>query len=156
MSETPAPPHSRVQARQPKDFPTQQDEESLRAADAAQLAAARDRDADALDWMMHPSFTVNGPEGQIWPRAKVLAMWRNGGIGHDHFERRVESVTLVKNVGIVEGHELVQPSADSAAGKRRHDGGRRVQRRYTNVWLWDEGRWWFLARHANEVTESAP
>lgn len=148
------PPHAH--ARPPQDFPTQQDEAGLRAADAAQLAAARDRDCDALDWMMHASFTVNGPEGQIWPRAQVLSLWRSRGIGHDHFERMAERVTLVKNVGIVAGHEVVQPSADSAAGERRHDGGQRVRRRFTNVWLWDEGRWWFLARHANEVTEAAP
>jgi Domain of unknown function (DUF4440) len=154
MSTTPPP--ARVHARQPAAFPTQRDEAGLRAADAAQLAAARTRDADALDWMMHPSFTVNAPEGEVWPRAQVLTLWRNRGIGHDQFERTVESVTLVKGVGIVAGHELVQPSADSVAGKRRHDGGKRVRRRYTNVWLWDEGRWWFLARHANEVTEAAP
>jgi len=127
------------------------DEASLRAADAAQLSAARDRDADALERMMHPAFTVNSPEGEMWPRAKVLALWRNRGIGHEHFERTVESVTLVKDIGIVAGREIVQPSPDSLAGQRRHDGGQPVMRRFTNVWLWDGGRWWFLARHANEM-----
>jgi hypothetical protein len=131
------------------------DETSLREADNAQLLAARNRNADALDAMMAPAFIVNSPEGEIWPRARVLAMWRNRGIGHDHFERFVESVVLSRNVGIVAGRELVQPSADSVAGKRRHDGGVRVTRRFTNVWLWENGRWWFFARHANEATASA-
>jgi hypothetical protein len=130
-----------------------QDEAGLRAADAAQLAAARTRDADALERMMHSAFTVNAPEGEVWPREKVLTLWRNRGIGHDHFERTVESITLVKDIGIVAGREIVQPSPDSLAGQRRHDGGQRVTRRFTNVWLWDSGRWWFLARHANEMTE---
>jgi len=134
--------------------PQRQDEASLRAADEAQLNAARDRDADALERMMHPAFTVNSPEGEVWPRAKVLALWRNRGIGHEHFERVAESVTLVKNIGIVEGREIVQPSPDSLAGQRRHDGGQRVMRRFTNVWLWDGGRWWFLARHANEMPDT--
>ena len=127
------------------------DEAGLRAADAAQLIAARGRDADALERMMHPAFTVNSPEGEVWPREKVLTLWRNRGIGHEHFERTVESVTLVKNIGIVAGREVVQPSPDSLAGQRRHDGGQRVMRRFTNVWLWDGGRWWVLARHANEM-----
>ena len=127
------------------------DEAGLRAADAAQLVAARTRDADALERMMHPAFAVNSPEGEMWPREKVLALWRNRGIGHEHFERVAESVTLVKNIGIVAGREIVQPSPDSLAGQRRHDGGQRVMRRFTNVWLWDGGRWWFLARHANEM-----
>lgn len=142
--------------RRPEAFPNTNDEAGLRAADAAQHAAARNRDADALDWMMHAQFTVNSPEGEVWSRAKTLALWRNRGIGHDRFERTPESVVLVANVGIVAGHETVQPSTDSVAGKRRHDGGQSVRRRYTNVWLWDEGRWWFLARHANEATAANP
>lgn len=129
---------------------TRPDEAGLRAADAAQVAAARTRDADALAAMMHPAFTVNSPEGEVWPRERVLALWRNRGIGHDRFERVAESVTVVRDVGIVEGREVVAPSPDSLAGQRRHDGGRPVERRFTNVWLWDGGRWWFLARHANE------
>lgn len=134
----------------------EQNEAGLRAADNAQLLAARTRDADALESMMHPQFAVSSPEGEMWSRQKTLALWRNRGIGHDRLERTVENVILVKNVGVVSGHELVQPSTDSVAGQRRHDGGQSVRRRFTNVWLWDEGRWWFLARHANEVSEKAP
>lgn len=128
-----------------------QDEPSLRKADAAQHEAARTRNADALQAMMHPAFQVNSPEGEMWPREKVVAMWRNGGIGHDRFDRTVESVILDGDVGVVAGRETVQPSADSIAGQRRTDGGRSVQRRFTNVWLWKDGRWQFLARHANET-----
>lgn len=125
-------------------------EAGLRAADDAQLKAARTRDADALDAMMHPAFIVNSPEGQIWPRRQVIEMWRNGGIGHDRFERTVEAVVIDGDVGVVAGREIVQPDPDSVAGKRRADGGKPVGRRFTNVYLWKDGRWWFLARHANE------
>lgn len=126
-------------------------EASLRAADAAQHQAARTRDADALDAMMHPAFVVNSPEGEMWSREKTVTLWRNRGIGHDRFDRVVESVTLDGDVGVVAGREVVQPSADSVAGQRRADGGRAVGRRFTNVWLWKDGRWWFFARHANEM-----
>lgn len=127
-----------------------QDEATLRRADAAQHLAARTRDADALDAMMHPAFHVNSPEGEIWSREKTLALWRNRGIGHDRFDRAVESVILDGDVGVVAGRETVQPSTDSIAGQRRADGGQPVERRFTNVWLWKGGRWQFLARHANE------
>lgn len=127
------------------------DEASLRAADEAQLAAARTRNADALDAMMHRSFIVTSPEGQIWPRQKVIDMWRNGGIGHDRFERTVEAVVLDGDVGVVAGREIVQPDVASVAGQRRADGGKPVGRRFTNVYLWKDGRWQFLARHANEM-----
>jgi hypothetical protein len=128
-----------------------QDEASLRRADAAQHEAARTRDAGALEAMMHPQFQVNSPEGEMWSREKTLALWRSGGIGHDRFDRHPESVILDGDVGIVAGRETVQPSSESLAGQRRADGARPVVRRFTNVWLWRDGRWQFLARHANET-----
>lgn len=128
-----------------------QDEASLRAADAAQHEAARTRDADGLAAMMHPLFAVNSPEGEMWSREKTIALWRNRGIGHDRFDRVVESVILDGQTGVVAGREIVAPSTDSIAGQRRHDGGKPVGRRFTNVWLWKDGKWWFLARHANEL-----
>lgn len=133
-----------------------QDEASLRQADAAQHEAARTRDADALDTMMHPAFQVNSPEGEMWSRDRTLALWRSRGIGHDRFDRFVENVSLDGDVGVVAGREIVQPSTDSIAGQRRADGGRAVERRFTNVWLWQDGRWWFFARHANEKVAPQP
>jgi len=38
---------------------------STRSADEAQLIAARTRNADAVDAMMHAAFVVNSPEGQM-------------------------------------------------------------------------------------------
>lgn len=130
-------------------------EESLRAADAAQHQAARTRDAEALDRMMHPKFVVNSPEGEVWTKEKTVGLWRNRGIGHDRFDRVVESVTMAGDVGVVAGGEVVQPSADSVAGQRRADGSKPVRRRFTNIWLWQDGRWWFFARHANEQVDVA-
>lgn len=132
-----------------------QDEASLRKADAAQHEAARTRNADALAAMMHPQFQVNSPEGEMWSREKTIALWRNRGIGHDRFDRTIEAIILDGDVGVVAGSEVVQPSTDSIAGKRRGDGARPVKRRFTNVWVWKDGRWWFLARHANELAGAA-
>lgn len=134
------------------------DEKELRAADARQADAARTRNVDALATMMHPMFMVNSPEGEVWPRAKVLDMWRSRTIGRDSFGRAVEQVKIVDDVGIVMGREIVAPSVDSVAGQRRRDSAKPVERRFTNVWLWQNDKWWFLSRHANEqpVNKAVP
>ena len=49
------------------------------------------------------------------------------------------------------GREIVTPSPDSNLG-RLHP-GRTLPRRFTNVFLWEDGRWRFLARHASIVAE---
>lgn len=134
------------------------DEKELRAADARQADAARTRNADALGTMMHPMFMVNSPEGEVWPREKVLSMCRSSAIGHDSFGRAVEQVKIVHDVGIVMGREIVAPSVDSVAGQRRRHSAKHIERRFTNVWLWQNDKWWFLSRHANEmpVSKAAP
>ncbi len=104
---------------------------------------------------MHPAFLVNSPEGEIWSRERTLGLWRSRGIGHDRFDRFVEKVSLDGNVGVIAGREIVQPSTDSIAGKRRADGGAPVERRFTNIWLWKGDRWQFFARHANEKVTNA-
>jgi hypothetical protein len=131
-------------------------EQELRAADSRQADAARTRNADDLEVMMHPAFMVNSPEGEVWSKEKVIRMWRSRGIGHDSFERTVEQVKITNDIGVVMGHEVVAPSADSVAGQRRHDGAHPVERRFTNIWLWQNNKWWFLARHANEQPGATP
>ena len=128
-----------------------QDEAGLRAADEAQRKAAVGRDVEALAAMTLPDFHVNSPEGDVGTRERMLGRFSKRQVGHDAFNRIVESATITGNVGVVMGREVVIPSADSIAGQRRHAPSAPVLRRFTNVWLWQAGAWKWLARHANEV-----
>ena len=119
-----------------------QNEAGLRAADAAQHEAARANDGGALAAMTHPNFRLFAPEGYIGDRQRLIDRFNSAETGYVRFERLAESVALSGDVGIVMGRETV-------ARKDRKP----IARRFTNVWLWSEGRWQWLARHANEVTE---
>lgn len=53
------------------------------------------------------------------------------------------------DVAVVMGRETFTPARSSELGRTFGPGP--LQRRYTNVYLWQQGRWWWLARHANVV-----
>lgn len=124
-------------------------EASLRAADAEQMRIIVEEDAAAQQEFMHPNYMLNGPANDIKRKPEVVAMLARGAIASDSFTRTVEGVAITGNVGIVMGSEIVTPAPNSELG-RLHP-GRTLNRRYTNVFLWEDGRWRFLARQASIV-----
>jgi hypothetical protein len=52
----------------------------------------------------------------------------------------------------VMGREVVLPTTDSQLGQQF--GARPLARRFTNVFLFENGRWVFLARHATVIADS--
>ena len=126
-----------------------QDESSLRAADDAQLAAARAGDSEALAAMAAPGFIINSPMGDTGTRERVVGRFRSGAVAHDRFDRVVERIAIIRDVGIVMGRDVVIPSAASLERGWRRPDGKPVERRFTNVYLWEAGKWRWVARHAN-------
>lgn len=124
-------------------------EESLRAADAEQMRIIVEEDAAAQQDFMHPNYILNGPANVVRRRPELVAMLARGAMGSENFTRLVEGVAITGNVGIVMGSEVVTPSPDSNLA-RLHP-GQTLNRRYTNVFLWEGGRWRFLARQASIV-----
>jgi hypothetical protein len=125
-------------------------EANLRAADAEQLRVIVKEDAKAQDAFMHPNYIINGPANVVKRKADVVAMLARGDIASDSFTRKIEGVALTGNVGIVMGSEVVKPSPGSELG-RRHP-GKTLNRRFTNVFLWEQDKWRFLARQATIVS----
>jgi hypothetical protein len=126
------------------------DEASLRAADAEQMRIIVDEDAKAQQEFMHPNYMLNGPANAVKRKPELVAMLARGDIASETFERKVEGVAITGDVGIVMGSEAVTPSPTSNLG-RLHP-GETLNRRYTNVFLWQDGKWRFLARQASIVT----
>ncbi len=126
------------------------DEASLRAADAEQMRIIVDEDASAQQEFMHSNYMLNGPANAVKRKPELVAMLARGDIASERFERKVEGVAITADVGIVMGSEVVTPSPTSNLG-RLHP-GETLHRRYTNVFLWQDGKWRFLARQASIVT----
>ena len=133
----------------PPALPT---EISLRKADAEQMRIIVEGDAKAQQDFMHPNYMVNAPANRVLRKKDVVTMLAKGEIASETFQRTVEGTTITGAIGIVMGNEMVRPDRKSELG-RRHP-GRMLRRRFTNVFLWENGKWRFLARHASVVGTS--
>jgi len=124
-------------------------EATLRAADAEQMRIIVQGDATAQQEFMHPNYIINGPSNRVMRKEVLVSMLAQGLMASDRFERAIEGVAITGNVGVVMGSEVVHPLPTSELGKRY--GNKVLNRRFTNVFLFEGGRWRFLARQATVV-----
>lgn len=87
-------------------------------------------------------------------REQFLANLRSGEIAAEGFERTAEDVNISGNIAVVMGREIFIPAVNSELG--RTFGAKPLQRRYTNIYVWQRGRWLWLSRHANVVSGARP
>jgi hypothetical protein len=106
-------------------------------------------DAGAQQAFMHPNYIINAPANLVRRKPELVAMLARGGMASERFERVIEGTAITGHVGIVMGREVVRPTPTSNLG-RLHP-GTILQRRFTNVFLWEDGKWRFLARQASIV-----
>lgn len=121
-------------------------DKSLREADALQMRIIVDEDARAQQDFMHPNYILNGPANRVMRKEQLVAMLANGQMASERFDRTIEGTSITGNVGIVMGREMVTPAAGSQLAKQF--GVRALARRFTNIFLWEGGKWRFLARQA--------
>jgi hypothetical protein len=125
------------------------DEASLRALDERQRQIIAAQDVRGMTEIAHRNLLINAPTNEVLTREQLLAMMASGDVAAEDFVRVPEAVTISGNIGIVMGHESFTPTAASASG--RMFGARPLKRRYTNVYMFDGGRWKFIGRHANVI-----
>ena len=121
-------------------------DKSLRAADALQMRIIVDEDDKAQQDFMHPNYILNGPANRVMRKDQLVAMLANGQMASDRFDRAIEGTAITGNIGIVMGRETVTPAANSQLGQQF--GSKALSRRFTNIFLWEGGKWRFLARQA--------
>jgi len=128
--------------------------ESVLAVDERQRALVAASDVAGLERLAHPNLRINAPGGRVLSREQFLANMRSGEIAAERFDRTAEDVSISGNVAVVMGRETFSPVASSELG--RTFGAKPLQRRYTNIYVWQGGRWLWLARHANVVATKLP
>ncbi len=132
-------------------FAAEISEVSLRQADAEQMRIIVDGDARAQELFMHQNYIINGPSNRVLRKPVLVEMLAQGRMSSERFERVIEAIAITGNVGIVMGRETVRPSSTSQLGETL--GSTDLARRFTNVFIFEQGRWLFLARQATVVTK---
>jgi hypothetical protein len=107
-------------------------------------------DTTALMKLLASEFTINRTTGAIVSgRDKTLELMRHGMVSYDSFSIKTEMV-LVKGpaLAISMGSEVV------VSGGNRELKGQIVSRRFTHVWIKENGSWRLFARHANNICKN--
>jgi len=133
-------------AAPPQPEPT---DANLRAADAEQMRIIVHKDATALQVIMHPNYMINAPADRVLRKAQIVPMLARGDMASERFERIIEGTAITGQVGTLMGRETVKPAAGSELGKLYPN--KLLQRRFTNVFIFQGGKWRFLARQATVV-----
>jgi ketosteroid isomerase-like protein len=121
-------------------------EAEIRRLDLAHAEAILRGDAKALDALMDDEVTVNHPTGRIVKeKQELLSLIDQGVIRYTAFERHPERFLFFPGMVVVMGGEVVVPAPGAP------NAGKRLERRYTNVWMQRDGAWRLALRHANNV-----
>ena len=115
-------------------------EEELRRADLDQSRIVQAGDLDAITALLHPSYTVHLPDGRLVSHEQTLSMVKAGRLATEKHHRAQEQVLIQGDTGVVMGVDhLDSPPPLARNGERT--------RRYTNIYVRQDGRWKLLARH---------
>ena len=116
-------------------------EKEVRKLDSLHAAAVLSGDLKEMDKYWTEDFMVTNPFNEIDKADRI----RNGTVTYSSFQRICEAVRIHENVAILMGKEIVVPKGKSP------DSGKTINRRYTNIWMYLNGQWKLVARHASVI-----
>lgn len=117
-----------------------------------QVLDVNQREVDALvsghaeATQVSSTFVANTPGNGIVPGSELLAMFAKGSVGYASLEQRIEyAAAHGREVVVLMGTEIAVPAAGLA------NAGKRVHRRFTDVYRLEGGAWKHDLRHADVV-----
>jgi hypothetical protein len=121
-------------------------ETEIRKMEQLEITTVQKGDTTALLNIWAKEFVVNNPYQQIVTVPQIFGFIRSGQIDYTTVERKVEKVTVVENIAISMGKEIVTPE------KKTNYAGKTVTRQYTNIWIRRNNSWRMVARQATIIS----
>lgn len=123
-------------------------ETAIRKLEETEHKAMLARDTGTLLKIWASDFIVNTPANRITlSRQELFDLVRAGIFNYTSFTREIEQVFIKGDMAITMGSEAVVPVGDNSKA------GQTIKRRYTNIWMKQNGVWRLTARHANELCQ---
>ena len=123
-------------------------ESEIRRLEQKENLAMLNHDAGVLKSIWAPDFTVNTPFNRVTlSSAELLDMVKNGTLRFTSFTRNIEKIMSKQEMAITMGSEEVVFVGEVPHGEQK------IKRRFTNIWLKQNGVWRLTARHANDICQ---
>jgi len=126
-------------------FAQQSDEVVLRNLENEEREAIMKSDTVMLRKLFSTQIVVHNPENTIVGYDRIIERIKAGKINYASFERIIENISFVENIGIVMGKEIIVPQGVTA------NAGKTITRRFTNIWMKHGDAWKLTARQATII-----
>ena len=127
-------------------FAQQSDKDELTKLENAEREAILKNDTLMLIQIMSPQIVVQNPENKIVKFTQIIDRIKNGKINYSSFERLIENIDIIDNLGIVMGKEIIIARGTTT------NAGKTVTRCFTNIWIKKGGIWKLTARQATIIS----
>jgi len=121
-------------------------EQEIRQLEQGQVDALLRNDIDAMEKHWAKDYTVNNPRNTLGKASEGPI--RAGTRTYSSFVREIESIMIHGETVIVMGGETVIPNDNSP------ETGKTIHRRFTNIWMYENGNWLLVARQASVICEN--
>jgi hypothetical protein len=129
-------------------FAQSQDEKDIRRLDSLEVVSFLKADTVTLEKSVwSPNYVVANPFNKIVTIPQIMALMKNQKIAQAVFVRTIERITFNQNVAIVMGIEVPDKSSASAGVAQNV----LFKRRFTNIWMKNDGQWRLIARQASNI-----
>lgn len=124
----------------------QSGEAAVRNLENAEREAILKGDTNVLINLLSPEVVVNNPENIIVTFSQLIQRIKTGKINYASLARIIEKITMIENIAIVMGKEIVTPKGVAT------NAGKTVTRRFTNIWMKTNAGWRLTARQATIIS----
>jgi len=120
-------------------------ESEIKKLEQMEVQAVLKKDTVALLKLWDKDYVVNAPDNKINFAGKTTLDRPVLNRSRTSFTREVEQIIVRGNTVFSMGSETVVPTENQASSQPT------VKRRYTNIWMKQDGSWKLVARHANVI-----